>query len=178
MSLFHFHNRFLHFYVKCFRIKSWWIIFVILVISVVSTYDHSEVFPGPKLNMIVGANGTWVQYSVCHLPGPGWKNSCPGPRRQGESLSSDHWELVLARVTLLYCRLSIISGHFTPAICCPAFSRHCTKGFYKCKNSQYDLHIHTVDYICVVKYSKICVNAVFAFADALEAVVSRLFGCL
>ncbi|KAA0703712.1 Structural maintenance of chromosomes protein 5 [Triplophysa tibetana] len=32
-----------------------------------STYDHSEVFPGPKLNMIVGANGTGKSSIVCAI---------------------------------------------------------------------------------------------------------------
>uniref|UniRef100_A0A672LM57 Structural maintenance of chromosomes protein 5 n=1 Tax=Sinocyclocheilus grahami TaxID=75366 RepID=A0A672LM57_SINGR len=31
------------------------------------TYDHSEVFPGPKLNMIVGANGTGKSSIVCAI---------------------------------------------------------------------------------------------------------------
>lgn len=38
-----------------------------LVICVCSTYDHSEVFPGPKLNMIVGANGTGKSSIVCAI---------------------------------------------------------------------------------------------------------------
>lgn len=32
-----------------------------------STYDHSEVFPGPNLNMIVGANGTGKSSIVCAI---------------------------------------------------------------------------------------------------------------
>uniref|UniRef100_A0A673GI66 Structural maintenance of chromosomes protein 5 n=1 Tax=Sinocyclocheilus rhinocerous TaxID=307959 RepID=A0A673GI66_9TELE len=31
------------------------------------TYDHSQVFPGPKLNMIVGANGTGKSSIVCAI---------------------------------------------------------------------------------------------------------------
>lgn len=44
-----------------------WVMLVITLISVLSTYDHSEVFPGPKLNMIVGANGTGKSSIVCAI---------------------------------------------------------------------------------------------------------------
>uniref|UniRef100_A0A4W4FJ52 Structural maintenance of chromosomes protein 5 n=1 Tax=Electrophorus electricus TaxID=8005 RepID=A0A4W4FJ52_ELEEL len=35
--------------------------------SFYSTYDHSDVFPGPNLNMIVGANGTGKSSIVCAI---------------------------------------------------------------------------------------------------------------
>lgn len=31
------------------------------------TYDYSEVYPGPNLNMIVGANGTGKSSIVCAI---------------------------------------------------------------------------------------------------------------
>lgn len=76
-----------------------------------STYDHSEVFPGPNLNMIVGANGTGKSSIVCAIClGLAGKTAVLGRGDKASHLTHTHTHCLFITLAVPLIRFASVSS--------------------------------------------------------------------